>query len=271
MVHEKRGREGLKKMGGPLVSIVIAAHNEEKTIKRAILSALNQTYTNLQVIVVDDASTDNTYQIARKIAEKDERVILLRSFEKLGPAYSRNKGIKRAEGKYIGILDADDWYHLQKIRHQISFLERRPSYGILGTFCITIQPNGKILKTKLPLTHDEIVRTMAYRNPFVHSSVVIRRDILEEVGYYDPNYKRAHDYDLYFRIISRSKGANLPEYLCYRAEKTQSKKTMIESTLNSIIIPLRYWRVLKLNVIYYPILIRRVATLVILMFGREKH
>lgn len=262
--------EGLK-MRNPLVSIVIAAHNEERTIRRAILSALNQTYKNLQIIVVDDASTDNTYQIARRIAENDERIILLRNFEKLGPACSRNKGIKYAEGEYIGILDADDWYHPQKIRHQISFLEKRPSYGILGTFCITIQPNGKVLRTRLPQTHDEILKTLAYRNPFVHSSVVIRKNILEEVGYYNTKYKRAHDYDLYFRVMSRSKGANLPKYLCYRIEKAQSKRTMVESTLNSIIIPLRYWNILKLNVIYYPLLIRRIAPLIILMLRREKH
>jgi len=246
----------------PLVSIIIAAHNEERNIKRAIYSAINQTYRNLEIIVVDDASTDSTFQIARRISEKDERILVLRN--------PRNIGLKYASGKYVGILDADDWYHLRKISSQVSFLEKKESYGIVGTFCILLRPSGGLMKIQLPVTHEEILKTMAYRNPFVHSSVLIRKDILDEVGYYDVRYKRAHDYELYFRILSKCKGANIPKYLCYRMEKVKSKKTMIESTLNSIIIPLRYYKILKENTIYYPLLLRRLIAVVSLLVRKSK-
>ena len=265
----KRGE--IKRMSEePLVSIIIAAHNEERNIKRAIYSAINQTYRNLEIIVVDDASTDNTFQIARRISEKDERILVLRNPRNLGPAYSRNIGLKYASGKYVGILDADDWYHLRKISSQVSFLEKKESYGIVGTFCILLCPGGGLMKIQLPVTHEEILKTMVYRNPFVHSSVLIRKNILDEVGYYDVRYRRAHDYELYFRILSKCKGANIPKYLCYRMEKVKSKKTMIESTLNSIIIPLRYYKILKKNVIYYPLLLRRLIVAVGLLVRKSK-
>jgi len=249
----------------PLVSIIIAAYNEGKNIKRAIRSALNQTYKNLEVIVVDDASTDDTYEVACRIAEEDDRVTAIKNSENLGPAYSRNIGLRFAEGEYVGILDADDWYHPRKIRSQVSFLEKKENYGIVGTFCITLYPDGRLEKTQLPVTHEEILKRMAYRNPFVHSSVLMKKDVLDEVGHYNTKYRRAHDYELYFRILSKSKGANIPKYLCYRWKKLQNKRTMIESTLNSIIIPLKHYKILRWNVVYYPLLLRRLLAIIALI------
>ena len=259
------GYIGLRK---PLVSIVMAVRNEEKQVIRAVNSVLNQTYKNLEMIVIDDSSTDRTPEILRELAEKDNRISIVRLCENLGAAYARNIGIKHAEGEYIAILDADDWFHPRKIEIQVEFLEAKRKYGLVGTFCIALDPvRNRILKTRLPITHEEILKTMAYRNPFIHSSVIIRKSILDEVGYYNPRYKRAHDYDLYFRILSRSRAANIPRYLCFRIKKVHRKRVQLESILNSIIIPLSYFRVLGKNAIYYPLLMKRFITLAFLLIS----
>jgi len=250
----------------PLVSVVMAVRNEEKRVIRAIDSVLNQTYKNLEVIVVDDSSTDRTPEKLQELAAKDSRIKVLRLHKNLGAAQARNIGIKYSEGEYVAILDADDWFHPKKIEIQVKFLEAKKEYGLLGTFCITFDiTRNRILRTQLPITHEEILKTMAYRNPFVHSSVIIRKIILDEVGYYNPRYRRAHDYDLYFRILSKSRAANIPRYLCFRIKKVHQKRIQFESILNSIIIPLSHFKVLKKNVIYYPLLMKRLITLMFLL------
>jgi len=220
------------------------------------------------MVVVDDSSTDRTPEILYELAKKDSRIKILRLRKNLGAAQARNIGIKHSEGEYIAILDADDWFHPQKIEIQVEFLEAKKEYGLVGTFCITLDPiKNRILKTQLPITHEEILKTMAYRNPFIHSSVIIRKSILDEVGYYNPRYRRAHDYDLYFRILSRSRAANIPRYLCFRIKRMHRKRVQLESILNSIVIPLSHFRVLRKNIIYYPLLLRRLITLTFLLIS----
>ena len=248
-------------MKKPLISVIMPVYNEEKTIKKAVESVLKQTYREIELIIIDDASTDSTPKIISELAKEDDRIVMLRNSVNRGITYSLNRGLRKASGKYIARIDGDDWYHPRKLELQMTFLEERRDYGIVGTFYVLLTRDKMALKVSLPITHEEILRQLAYRNAFAHSSIMVRKDILDAVGYYDERYEYAQDYDLYFRILSISKGYNIPKYLLFRRSKSQNRKTLTKRTINSIIIPLRYRKVLGRYTLYYPLLIRRVLSL----------
>jgi len=110
-------------MSNPLVSVIIPAHNCEQFIRGSIQSALNQTVTNLEVLVIDDASTDNSYAILSQIATQDSRVLLYQNTTNMGVANTRNRGIDLAQGQYVAFLDADDLWKPQKLEKQLVLME----------------------------------------------------------------------------------------------------------------------------------------------------
>ena len=213
-------------MKDPLVSIVMPVYNEEKNISRAIQSVVNQTYQKFELIIVDDGSTDSTPQIINDFKRTDDRIIYLRNVVNRGTTYSLNRGLRKATGEYVARIDGDDWYCPKKIELQINFLKRRREYGIVGTFYILITDDRRAFKVNLPVTHEEILKKLAYRNPFAHSSIMVRREVLDKVGYYDEKYEYAQDYDLYFRILSVSKGYNIPRYLLFRRPVSYTHLTL---------------------------------------------
>jgi len=110
-------------MTKPIVSIITPAFNCEKTINETYESIKNQSFSSWEWIVVEDCSTDNSYEIIEKIAKKDKRVVLLQTKENSGAAVSRNIGIENARGKYIAFLDSDDVWEVEKLDHQIKFMK----------------------------------------------------------------------------------------------------------------------------------------------------
>ena len=106
-----------------LVSVVIPAYNSRRFIEEAIQSSACQTYKNMEIIVVDDKSNDDTYKVVKEISEKDQRIHLLYNKKNEGPAFTRNKALKFAKGRYIAFLDSDDFWLPEKIEKQIQFME----------------------------------------------------------------------------------------------------------------------------------------------------
>jgi glycosyltransferase involved in cell wall biosynthesis len=119
-------REGLVRAGEPLVSIIVAAHRAARTIERALASLLGQTYPHVEVVVVDDASDDDTAAIVEAVAAREPRVTLLRTGSQRGPAAARNLGLARARGAYLTFQDADDVSHPERIERQLAALIGRP-------------------------------------------------------------------------------------------------------------------------------------------------
>jgi teichuronic acid biosynthesis glycosyltransferase TuaG len=107
----------------PLVSVVIPAYKCEKYIAEALESAINQTYKNIEIIIVNDCSPDNCESVILEYMEKDKRIRYLKNNENLGVASSRNKGVKASEGEYVAFLDSDDVWSLDKIEKQIKHLQ----------------------------------------------------------------------------------------------------------------------------------------------------
>ncbi|WP_417604615.1 glycosyltransferase family 2 protein [Oceanimonas baumannii] len=128
---------------GPLVSVIIPAWNAEKTIFSAATSILNQTWKNLELIIVDDASTDSTWSILNEISKKDKRVKILKNKINVGPYVSKNIALKHSNGEYITGHDADDWAHPQRIEKHLSEMLKNNRHLLASlTYMIRIQPNG---------------------------------------------------------------------------------------------------------------------------------
>ncbi len=204
-----------------LVSVVMPVYNAENYVKKAIISVLEQTYTNLELILINDGSTDNSFNIMKEFHKKDKRIKLI-SRENKGLVYSLNEGIKSALGEYIVRMDADDVCILNRIEKQVNFMKNHKEVGVSGGW---VQFFGKNIKPdvwKLPLTSEELKVRLLFSVPLAHPSVIIRKKLLlENKLFYDEEYKHAEDYELWSRIVDHTNLANLPEVILnYRLSNT---------------------------------------------------
>jgi glycosyltransferase involved in cell wall biosynthesis len=200
----------------------MSVYNGEKYLRYAINSIINQSFSDFEFIIINDASTDNTGKILGEY--NDNRIVIINNEKNLGLTKSLNKGIAVAKGKYIARMDADDISMPERIEKQVGFMENHKDVAILGTDYYPIDEAGRRINAKLmrPISSTEIKRNLFKFNPFIHSSLMIRREVLKEVGYYDERFKKAQDYELCLRILSKYEGYNLPEELiAFRIDKTK--------------------------------------------------
>jgi len=197
-------------MKSPLVSVVMAAYNAQEYLNIAIDSILLQTYQNLELIIVDDGSTDSTPTIVG--ACSDSRIRYFRQKNKGLPA-ALNFGISKTAGKYIARMDADDISHPERLKKQVEYLEKNNSVALLGTsFNIIDESNCTIGRSYHLARNEDLQVEFLVRNPFGHGTIMVRRDALEAGGGYDEN-QVIEDYDLWWRIAKNHQVANLTEFL----------------------------------------------------------
>ncbi len=208
-------------MKHPLVSVIMATRNRAGFLKESVGSIVAQTYAFFEFLIVDDASSDGTPDVLGEYAARDPRVRVLRNDSNVGPAKSRNKALREAQGRYVAILDDTDIALPERLRLQVDFLENNPSYALVGSWVLE-ESRGSSYLRKLPIDSVAIKRALIFRNPFVHSTVMMRKEVLDKVGLYDERWKYAHDYELYFRIASSYNIANLPLVLSRNREAANS-------------------------------------------------
>lgn len=199
----------------PLVSVVMPAYNASLHIREAVDSILNQTYKNIELIAVNDGSTDDTLDILNEYAKKDKRVVIV-SRENKGVAESLNDGLKKASGKYIARMDADDCSLPHRIKTQVEFLESHPEIGICGA---NIYINDKSNIRKYPLTDEDIRKFLYLGSAFAHPVVMFRKSFVDDgVIHYNPDFP-AEDYEQWTRLVLKTKAANIEEpLLIYRVD-----------------------------------------------------
>ena len=197
----------------PRVSVVTAVYNGERYVREAIDSLLHQSLTDLELIVIDDASTDGTPAILESI--RDPRLRLLRNERNLGLARSLNRGIEAATGEYIARQDADDVSDPDRLRRQVAYLDAHPDVALLGSAHREIDSDGRTIRdVDAHCHHTTLVWSMLFYCPFVHSAVMFRRQtVVDAVGVYDPSYRYSMDFEYWTRIAARFRIANLPEPL----------------------------------------------------------
>ena len=203
-----------------LVSIVIPAHNAAATVREALGAALAQTIPDLEVIVVDDGSTDQTVTVVEAVAERDPRVRLLRQAN-AGVAAARNAGIAVARGTYVAPLDADDIWYPGKLAAQVSRMERGgEAMGMVYSWWAAIDEASRVRGTSFPCRAEgRVALCLFYANFLGNASVPLyRRSVLERVGGYDEGLRErgaqgCEDWDLSLRVAAASEVGVAPGHL----------------------------------------------------------
>ena len=202
--------------GRPKVSVVIPVHNRERMIRDAVASVLGQTMTDLELIVVDDGSTDGTAQAVESFG--DPRVRLIRHEHNRGTPAARNSGLEAARGEYIAWLDSDDVARPDRLRLQAGYLDANPAIALVGGQAATIRRDGRRSwrpQAPRPLTHERIVATLLFHSPMLQSSMMGRAEVLKRYAY-RLEFPVCQDLDMYSRLMLEHRVANLPQVLIDR-------------------------------------------------------
>lgn len=197
----------------PPISVIMPVRDGARWLGEAIASIQDQTLSDFELIIVDDGSADETPRIIGEHAKTDPRIRAMRQ-ERLGLVAALNRGLAESRGWLIARLDADDRAHPQRLQRQSEYLERHPEIGLLGTWADKIDEQGSVTGSLKPTTQpDELAALLTRTNPFLHSSIMLRKSLLQDVGFYRPAFQGAEDYDLWLRLSEVTKIANLPECL----------------------------------------------------------
>jgi GT2 family glycosyltransferase len=196
----------------PRVSMVMAVLNGERFVAQAVTSVLAQDYRDFELIIIDDGSTDATRDIVSSF--HDPRIVLLANPANLGLAASLNRGIDAARGELVARQDADDLSAQSRLARQVEFMDAHPDVALLGTAHRKIDEAGRVVgESAVHTDHAMIAWSLHFFCPFVHSSVMFRRHVVDEVGAYDPTFSYSMDFEYWLRIATRYRVASLPEQL----------------------------------------------------------
>ncbi len=208
----------------PLVSVVMAVFNQERTVRRAMASILGQTFTDFEIIVIDDASTDGTHDELTRMGRSDSRLKIFRNKANIGLAGSLNLAWRASRGQLIARMDGDDVSNRNRFEMQVAFLKDHPEIGVLGTAAELFDPAGEPIGVAVrPADHDTLVSLMHREIPFIHPSVMMRRSVLELTNGYNERLRRAQDADLWFRAEQHFRFHNLSTpLLSYTVSERQS-------------------------------------------------
>ncbi len=196
----------------PKVTVFIPVYNRERYIGAAIDSVLAQSFTDFELLVVDDGSTDGS--VAQIEAYSDPRVRLERNPVNLGIPKTRNRGLELARGEYIAVLDSDDAVYPDRLAKQVAFLDSHPDFAMVGSWGRAMDQSGRPLRRikKQPASADEVKAHLLFRCCLNNRSVMGRTALLRQYGYRD-DYPRCQDYELLVRLAANHKLGNLLEIL----------------------------------------------------------
>ena len=201
----------------PLVSVIVPVYNSEKWIKKSIMSVRNQTYKNIEVIIVNDGSTDNTKYILKKL--EAEYSIQVYHIENSGPSNARNYGVSKSKGDYIAFLDSDDEWHKDKIEKQIDYMLRNNYVLSLTNLKVINEKNNIIGKQDkyLPANKQEQVICF-FKGEITQNTptIVVKRNIFEEFGGFNKNLIHREDHFFLMQVADKYGIRLLDDYLVYR-------------------------------------------------------
>lgn len=221
----------------PLLSIVMPAYNAQDYIYKSINSIIYQTFTDWELIIIDDGSDDNTWEVIKSFGD-DKRIKIFQNAKNYGHAYTSNKGINLSKGKYIAKMDADDINFPNRFEKQVELLENNHNIDVVGCGTIKTTHNLNIIDVRYaPIGHAAITKYIELNKNFIFGpnflitdgTIVARSDWFKR-WLYDPKIKVAQDFDLMLRACSSSNYANISEplYIYRRVGETASfsKQTM---------------------------------------------
>jgi len=202
----------------PLVSVIIPVFNAERFVAQSIQSVLSQSYENLECIIVDDGSSDGSWEIIERFQKIDSRVHPIRQARNQGVSVVSNIALQAANGKYVARMDSDDISLADRFSLQIRFMEAHPEVGILGTGMRCMDETGKLLAAPPIFRGDLAIRWhMMFENPFFNPTIMFRKSVIDSLGlkYEISAIYGDEDYDFVSRLIAHTQGENLSEILLY--------------------------------------------------------
>lgn len=225
-------------------AVLISLYNAERTLDRTFESLLAQTFQDFRIVAIDDASSDDTGNRLRRWQSRfgEPRFTIIRNESNLGLTRSLNAGLAAISEPYTARIDADDWWHPEKLEKQTGYLDVHNDCGIVGTWYENISSHGskRIIVSE---TDAEIRKTIFKQNPFAHSSVMFRTALVRRLGGYDETVRYGQDYDLWLRLLPETAFANLPEVLCFRiTEDTLTARRQREQMVQCVKTQLKYLR-----------------------------
>ncbi len=193
----------------PLISVVMPVHNALPFLDESINSILEQTLSDFEFVILDDASTDGSVELLREWSLRDKRIHLYESKKRLGVSGSSNAVVTKAHASIVARMDADDIAHPDRLRRQWSIIQGRPDVAVIGSLCNGIDASGREVR---PRDRWRLVRRSVYI-PFPHGSVMFRREVFDQVGGYDEKSDGGEDQDLFLRMAARGRVLTLPDVL----------------------------------------------------------
>ncbi len=181
-----------------LVSVIMSTYNSEKKIKDSIESILNQTYENLELLIVDDFSHDNTVNEIEKYIIKNKNIKLFKNKENIGLTKSLNFLLGKSNGQYIARQDDDDISDLKRIEKQVELIERY-DLDFSSSRAKIMNTNRKIPGISYYLPINIIIK---YKNPFIHGALLIKKEVLDKIGGYDNDFYYSQDYKLMTKLLN---------------------------------------------------------------------
>lgn len=217
----------------PEISVIIPVYNAASFLYESIESILNQTFSDFELIILNDKSTDGSLEIIKSFQSKDNRIIIIDKEQNVGPANLRNEGINAAKGTYIALMDADDIALPTRFEKQIAVLKNNPEIGVCGTwFTFFGSKKDKIIKHN---TNPDAIKVS-----FLHScnignpTVMFKKEVLGDLKF-DNEYVPVEDYDLWSRLLAKTNFYNIPESLLnYRQHNNNISKTKIDNVNRSV-------------------------------------
>jgi glycosyltransferase involved in cell wall biosynthesis len=203
----------IERPDSPLVSVIIPAYNAEKTIARTLESVLSQTYKHMEVLVINDGSTDRTAEIVESFPRNDRRIKILHQ-PNLGANAARNRGISCSKGEYIAFVDADDVWHEEKIQAQVECFQRSsPSVGLIYSWSIVIDEEDNPLSGIAHEYQGNVLAELIYSNFVGNGSCpLIRRSCFQNIGDFEANLGAGQDWDMYLRVAKRYEFQVVPKF-----------------------------------------------------------
>jgi glycosyltransferase EpsE len=237
----------------PKITVLMSVFNDERFLRESIESILFQSFKNFEFIVIDDASSDGSLEILEEYERKDSRIRLVKNKVNKGLSYNLAAGLSMASGKWVARMDADDISVKERLSTQMLFIQNNPDVDIVGSYVIDIDENGNDIELrKVPTSHEKISK-LIWTCPFIHPTVLIRKEAIIRAGSYNKNLRRRQDYDLWFRCHKFNlifANINKP-LLYYRSTDDYYKKNNMKVQLQQALLGYRGAKSIKASPIAY--------------------
>ena len=200
------------------VSVIIPLYNGEEWIEKCVSSVINQTYNDIEIIIVDDCSTDDSPLIVRSF--KDSRIKFIQNNKNRGVPATRNTGIKKAEGRFIGFLDQDDYWHQEKLElHVNEFQQSSESIGVVYGDAMESEPSGESYKVSgqpIPKNRQDKLKKLYMSNPPITVTSLIKKECFEKKGLLNEQLYGCDDYEFWLRIAEDYDFKYISDILAYK-------------------------------------------------------